>query len=287
MIYKLIFIVLIASLTDASLELDCPKETVGGLEAYCAFLSEISITKENYKNLKYTGTEDPLIITHISFNGGKVEKLPSELIQIFPNLDSIVVDEYCELGGQIDEDYVNDLAPLKKFHVRECEVTKISEEAFEKLVNVEDLSLSRNELVTLPENVFQHNVNLKEIKLEKNRLNHLEPNTLKYNTKLEKIDLSHNKLRSIDENLFATLINLEAVELGYNKLETLFANIFTNNPSLGSISLSRNKIKSLSPDTFKNQEKLVILYFKKNICFSDNILGAELDLLKPCYDNWH
>ncbi len=270
--------------TDAAVELGCPiKDDI--FMGFCT-IYDLTLTNENYLDLKYVGEEDPMIVTRLFLNRPNVKKLSSKFLQLFPNLESIIIEKKVDLDGQIDDNFVNELSQLKAFEIIKSEISEISGGAFEKLTNLKRIALSYNKLNSIPENVFQENVKLDDVDLRSNLLTSLGLNTFKFNTKLTAVHLQHNQLQNIEENLFATLISLRGVNLAHNKFETLPANIFSNNLFLQYIDLKSNTIKKLSPETFKNQDSFFHIYLTNNVCIDRDLIHS-LDGLETCYDNWN
>ncbi|CAH0560624.1 unnamed protein product [Brassicogethes aeneus] len=136
------------------------------------------------------------------------------------------------------------LTDIHKLKFQNCSIQNLHGEAFNGLLLLIELDLSRNELSTLDKNIFSENI------------------------KLRVINFSYNKIKVIESGLFYNMTYAQKISLDHNEIETLEKNTFRYLPALQHISLDNNKLKSLSLD-FETMPKLNSLSLKSNAWICD------------------
>ena len=158
---------------------------------------------------------------------------------------------------------------LKTLIFNNCNITELSSDSFEKLINLEEIDLGYNR-IELPDNIFEKNVNLKILKLTSTGIvGEMNAEILKTLTKLEVLHVDANTIRIIDSNLFV------------------------NNPELIDINFTSNRINATQSTFLENQKKLEILDFNGNVCVNrrfsgivDGDLSEIIPLLNECFLNY-
>ncbi len=155
--------------------------------------------------------------------------------------------EGCGLNEIPNQNILSFFPFLKVLNLAKNNISKVPEDIFISLVNLETLWLDHNQIRELPENAFNGLINLK------------------------KLDLSYNQIRHKHENAFNSLANLEILNLNYNLLSSLEPNFFINLSKIKSINLTFNQIKQISQDVFSNLEEL----------FEVKMIDNQIELPRP------
>lgn len=187
---------------------------------------------------------------------GKMEFLPENIAEIFPN--------------------------LRNFWIIDCFMEKVTKANFQSLKVLQLLSILRNEnFTTIEENSFEDLMELRDLYLQSNSIAKLEPKTFSKLEKLEVLDLSENKLTTLNEALFKNNIKLEYLNINDNKLLRIVPEAFRNLKSLQKIWLSNNEITHLPNNTFLHNENLTELHLDGNELSSIDInLLSQLTKLR-------
>jgi Leucine-rich repeat (LRR) protein len=154
-------------------------------------------------------------------------------------------------------------------------------ETIGNLVNLTELSVSRNKLTSLPETIGNL-VNLKKLIASNNDLTSL-PETIGDLINLTELEVSNNNLISIPETI-GNLTNLTHLYLAGNKLTSLPETI-GNLTNLTHLYLGRNKLTSL-PETIGKLVKLIELNVSHNklISLPETISKLSLQILDIGYN---
>ena len=112
---------------------------------------------------------------------------------------------------------------LKAIRLVGCGVEVIPEEVFEKLHNLEVLTLSNNKLKSLPDSICNL-FHLKHLDLKDNEITHLPARIGRLATNLARLELTNNKLEYLPTS-FAALQGIERVDLTFNCIKVLPENL--------------------------------------------------------------
>lgn len=167
--------------------------------------------------------------------------------------------------GEISEEAFQDLTSLEELSFDECGIEKIYKKSFWHLKKLTSLDLSYNALKTIPVNSFRDLTELNELLLKKCQLKTLSSNLFGNLIKLDNLDLSSNPLKTLPDNIFKNLKALTTLDLAECKLEKITVNLFQHNLKLEEIDLSGNDLKIVDTD-FSRFEEIRKLILKDNIC---------------------
>ena len=141
---------------------------------------------------------------------------------------------------------------------------------------------SSNPLGTIADDAFQGILEIEELDLNNANLSELSQNVFSGLTSIRWLDLSHNDLGVIPGNLFLDLVNLEGLDLGNNDLENLPIGIFRNNANLQSLVLRHNRLsESVLPEgVFTPLVNIRLLDLTNNLVqqFNEVSLGGATNL---------
>ncbi|XP_036438336.1 leucine-rich repeat transmembrane protein FLRT2 [Colossoma macropomum] len=131
-------------------------------------------------------------------------------------------------------------ADLKELRLDENRITEIDEEAFQNVTSLQRLLLDGNLLEdeAIAPGTFQNLVNLKELSLSRNSLT--APPPLLPGASLIKLNLQENQMHNIPVTAFAGLGKLERLEISNNLLQALPLGVFDGLISLTHISVRNN-----------------------------------------------
>ncbi|MBN8566587.1 MAG: leucine-rich repeat protein, partial [Flavobacteriales bacterium] len=151
-------------------------------------------------------------------------------------------------------------------------VKTISKKSFAGIVNVSELSMSRNQLVSIDELILGFDTNtLTRLDLSYNRIQMLTTKFTSYFINVKNLNLGYNNISFIGDFLFenmknlqylilggnhlkdalnyfklAGLINLNLLDIGSNSLKEIETNAFQDLINLNYLSLQKNEIESLN-----------------------------------------
>ena len=178
---------------------------------------------------------------------------------------------------------------LTELHLRNCQITYLTEELFNGLVNLTDLDLCGNRIMSLPDGMFQNLTNLKDLDLSSNQISEL-PNRLFHSlVSLENLDLDLNELTNLSKGLFDNLICLKFLNLRRNQISIIPDGIFKNLVSLEELGLEDNHIMSLPKEFFKDLVSLEYLRLENNVIETEdgNFLYIDIKNVKPFPEHIH
>jgi hypothetical protein len=112
---------------------------------------------------------------------------------------------------------------LRAIRLVGCGVESIPEEVFEKLHNLEVLTLTNNKLKALPDSICSM-FYLKSLDIKDNEITHLPARIGRLATNLTRIEMTNNKLELLPTS-FAALQRIERIDLSFNCIKTLPENL--------------------------------------------------------------
>lgn len=190
----------------------------------------------------------------------ELTKFPDNLIEIFPNLQTIAIGnnglESLDLvkipaGESLKKFKINDgvvtslkdqFCPnchnLTELIIMNCKMRKIASNAFEGLDILEFLDLSKNIIDMLKEKTFASLKKLKFLKLSYNWIKIIHENLFVSNTLLTDILLEYNQISKLDKNTFVNIKNLKTLNFSYNKL------VYVINLNSTLLRIAKNKLHS-------------------------------------------
>lgn len=190
--------------------------------------------------------------------GGKLKFLPTNLNEIFPNLERIQVEN--------------------------SKLEKIKRENFNGL-NLQVLKLSKNSIKFIESDAFENQKSLKKIHLDRNEISQIDDKVFTFTPQLEILQLENNNLKTLSENLFQNLPELKKISLADNKIEKLTAETFKNNQNLENLDVSNNKLKFINSKILTDIKSLKKINFYGNSCLR-NLEEGEIEDLEKLIDDF-
>ncbi|PSN52894.1 hypothetical protein C0J52_03002 [Blattella germanica] len=128
-------------------------------------------------------------------------------------------------------------------NLRSSNLRDIADDAFERLVNLEYLSLADNHLESIRYKVFSSLRSLTVLNLSNNRITYIDPLLFQNVTELKKLYLEHNLIKSIThDKTFSSQSKLYYLTLKNNRLETISEDALEPLGSLVRLDLSGNPL---------------------------------------------
>ena len=141
---------------------------------------------------------------------------------------------------------------------------------FEKLEELQYLTLKENQISYMSPDVFKDLTKLKYLILRSNELNYIDEELFKNLGNLRSLDLDRNQINFLPKGIFDNMLEVQEISLSENKLQELDGDYFSKNKKLETIWLDGNKLKILSATMFDDLDKLKIVYLKGNDCIDSN-----------------
>ncbi|XP_047030917.1 chaoptin-like [Helicoverpa zea] len=240
----------------------------------------LKVRNEAFKNLQY------IQLLNISYN--KIETLYANSFVMAESKSLLELDlsnnHLIELSGEL-----NELPKLKKLHLQNNMLTKLSEDCFMNLKNLEYLNLRSNHLVSL--NLTLTNLKmLKTLDLSYNYLKKLSGYEINRMAAIVNFNASHNALTTVDYNCFNQAVSLKVVDFSYNRINATIENIrFVVSSELEYLDFYNNSITGIQENAFINGHLNYLNLINNNITgeirentFSGLRNITELDLSRQC-----
>lgn len=170
--------------------------------------------------------------------------------------------------------------------------TKIKNETFKSLTQLEKLFLHINRIQVIETRAFVGLSNLKILLLQTNRIKEVKGSLFKSLANLEVLELGTNQIEAIDSDVFEGLVNLKDLRLYENKLKKIDNKTFKHLVRLEFLDINDNRIETIEPSAFEGLSMLKQLYLARNkltnldrSCFRyfDNSIGL-VELLENKFD---
>lgn len=227
---------------------DIEPETFKTLEVVKLILEENEL--ENISPQSLHSTKTALIV--LRRNG--ILELPPNIFGDSPNLSSIFIEEKIRV---VHEGVFNKLRNLQILSLRSNEMSIIKPEAFYGLFNLDLLDLGRNKIqIFISYNLFSVNNPLTLI-LDHNKITLLKRSTFYNLYSLRTLDLRHNLIISIESGTFLDLLFLKDLYLSNNYLVTFSPDMLP--PYLAELNLSYNNLTFLSNNLLNSLKSLKVV----------------------------
>lgn len=141
---------------------------------------------------------------------------------------------------------------------------------FEKLEELQYLSLENNQITYISNDAFKDLTKLKYLYLYSNQLNYIDEEIFKNLNNLRNLNLDINQIKFLPKGIFENMPEVQRISLSVNKLQVLDDDYFSKNKKLEKIWLDGNNLKILSPTIFDDLVKLENVYLKGNDCVDSN-----------------
>lgn len=107
---------------------------------------------------------------------------------------------------------------LTEFEVRDTPLEKLRRSNFASMNNLVILAIENTRLTSIPGDAFDEIVNLEELKITKSQLRTLSPLTFAPLLKLRSFDGKYNRITRLDYDLFTNNTRLESINLNRNDI---------------------------------------------------------------------
>jgi Leucine-rich repeat (LRR) protein len=167
----------------------------------------------------------------------------------------------------INKGIFNSMLQLKNLSLSRNEIESIETdsfltEPFES--NILQLYLSENKLTKIKQRTFNGLFKLEILHLDKNIIEEIEINSLANLNQLKELKIESNKIKIIRNEMFFGKTNLEILNLYQNSIETIESIPFNTLRSLKMLHLFSNKIKQIKFGHFIHLQDLIELRLDKN-----------------------
>ncbi|CAH1646151.1 unnamed protein product [Spodoptera littoralis] len=143
-------------------------------------------------------------------------------------------------------------------------------EAFDKLLNLQELKLDKNSFQFIPNLV--HHEKLQELSLNRNNIGSIDTGTFPANSSIRILNVNSNHIQFIQEGALTNLTNLEVLKLNRNEIKSLPNHLFRHQTNLRTLELNHNKLHVISPLLFQGLSNLTTLKLRFNNI--DNIMDG-------------
>ncbi|KAL7026929.1 hypothetical protein ACKWTF_005238 [Chironomus riparius] len=184
----------------------------------------------------------------------KIEKLPKNLGEAFPDLNDIIVTG----------------APIKS----------ILPTDFKDLKNLKSISITGSSIKVLDPETFKGAPLLEDLDLSNNNIRHIDDGAFEGIKRLKNLDLSGNKLPKISKNILKPLPELKTIKLTGNDLQNVNSDLFKGNPQLYKVNLDENNLRSIDPDAFDRLPHLININLNKNDCIDRSFGASNMHMMR-------
>jgi Leucine-rich repeat (LRR) protein len=193
----------------------------------------------------------------------------SNLRQLFSvNLRNLSINN-CKIQS-LNKGIFNSLLQLKNLSLSRNEIKSIEHDSFltEPFVsNILRLYLSENKLTKIQQRIFNGLFKMQILYLDKNEIESIEANsfmTEPFESNILELYLSGNKLTTVKQGAFNGLFKLQILHLDKNEIVEIEKNSFANLNQLNELKIVSNKIKILKNEIYFHINNLESLYLYQN-----------------------
>lgn len=156
-------------------------------------------------------------------------------------------------------------------------ISEVDLHAFNGLVSLKQLSMSRNSIAGLHPATFADVTQLQKMQLSHNNLKHVHPDLLMKNRQLQLFHVGNNRITILPSDLFKHNNKLAEVYVNDNELTLLNRQQFQHNPKLRIVHLENNNIMHLHVDTFSYSTVPLYVNLNNNELrqFRDNLVQKD------------
>ncbi|KAL7048091.1 hypothetical protein ACKWTF_003208 [Chironomus riparius] len=175
---------------------------------------------------------------------------------------------------------------LIAYQFKSSAVRSVEYKHFEKLKELESISLIDNQILQITNDAFKDSPKLKYLNLNENLL--VDICFIDSITSLWMVDFTANQIEHLQSDAFEHLTELRNVSLQINKLTSFDANYFANNKKLEFIWIDNNQFKSINPLNFEDKKNLIYVDLRGNKCINDyyrNFTEMRIQIDEKCVKN--
>jgi hypothetical protein len=193
---------------------------------------------------EHLSNRDNSHVWSVVFSNSQMETIPSNIFDVFPNLDSITA---IGVGmNRLSVGALRNCDNLMGLNLAENAITRLDNGVLRNCFNLHILDFSNNKISSIGENVF-NSLPLVEIHLDHNQLADI-PERLFQNMALNILDLSFNRIARISSTMFNGNW-LNTLDLTHNQITHIPDRAFADF-RLARLSLNNNLISSIGVGAF-------------------------------------
>lgn len=157
-------------------------------------------------------------------------------------------------------------ASLTELTIKNSWIENLQWNAFERMIQMNTVSLLNCYLNQIPERLFQSNINLVRVHLNGNHISSksLPDGFFAHKSKLLQVQIDFNNIRQLAGDLFNGSPNIEWISLHTNQLDMIPDCLFRSQIQLKQLNLSKNQLKHLPDKLFNTTKNLRILILSQN-----------------------
>ncbi|CAH1401541.1 unnamed protein product [Nezara viridula] len=218
----------------------------------------------NFLNSIETGDQtNSLHIKSVDLTYNSLNEIPSDFFGIIKTSIRRIDIGFNRIS-KLGEEAFGPLLQLESLVLEHNEIVKLRKRAFAGLQNLQILDLSHNHIEQLHMEQFKHLVNMRILDLSCNHLRSI-PRDAFINTKLERIDLSNNEFLVMPSASLGEIgFTLRVLDASNNQIEHLDSTMFPETPLLTSLSLANNRITLVPDNVFTSLSSLLRLDLSGN-----------------------
>jgi Leucine-rich repeat (LRR) protein len=156
---------------------------------------------------------------------------------------------------------------LKDLSISDCKIKSINKGTFNSMLQLKNLSLSRNEIESIEENSFltePFESNILQLYLSENKLTKIQQGAFNGLFKLEILHLDKNNIDEIEINSFENLNTLKELKIESNKIKIIKNGILLGKTNLEILNLYQNSIGNIESIPFNTLRSLKMLHLFSN-----------------------
>lgn len=216
-----------------------------------------------------------------SENSPILERIPNELIAVFPRLRELEISSH-----NFQEFAANDMActiELQNLTVKHSQKLKKLSAGTIPSAKWKFLDLKENAIETIEEFTFSNLIILEHLILEKNQLTEINRNTFAGLSMLKVLNLYGNDIHTIDDGAFSDQKRLERLVLDENRLKMLGAHTFDGLSSLKILLMVNSQIERIGNSLYGLNNLKSVWLNKNPIQDIDLMEFAKLPNLESLY----
>lgn len=194
--------------------------------------------------------------------------------------------------SRISNEIFEKLNSLKDLNVAKQHLQKLEKSYFNGAIRLQLLNLGGNKIEQIDSNVFENCPVLENLNLENNNISDINGNAFNGLTMLKILNLKENKITTLHDDTFKSLLQLTELNLSSNKIKKINTLLFESNRNLATLAISDNLVTEIQIDFYKNLTMLKKLSLSNNVCINRNFSDEEdrrknQKMLRACNTNYN
>ena len=186
-------------------EEECYNFTTGNSKQCVTCIVKNEVVNDKLSNFDLSGNEKTLKdIIRIQIQSSNITNVPTNLIEVFPELQYIYIFEN-EGIKTLSPEILKNGDKLNQFWGYQNGLTEVLENTFQGAPNLEAIGLQSNKIRTIHKNAFTGLTKLEVLYFHENLVSDLDPDTFKDNLKLRFVSFAKNELVVVSYSTFSHL----------------------------------------------------------------------------------